>query len=94
MNMSSLKSFYNDVMIIIYRKILLIRLGRIYGQKKNLMGLYSRWGRGAGGGVLIFGRKNTSISNLLNLLFFLFSSVKNVFLEYIREERGLYTRVC
>ena len=31
-----------------YREILLIRPGRIYGQRRNLMGLYS--GEGGGGG--------------------------------------------
>ena len=48
MNMASLKSFYNDVMITIYCKIPLIGLGRICQQRKKLMGLYSRWGGGAG----------------------------------------------
>ena len=71
MNMSSLKSFYNDVMIIIYRKILLIRLGRIYGQKKNLMGLYSRWGRGAGGwGAYIREEKHFNFQPVKFLSFF------------------------
>ena len=41
--------------------------GLIYGQRTNLMGLYS--GEGIGG--LIFRRKNTSTCNLSNLLFFL-----------------------
>ena len=69
---------------IIYRKIPLIRPGRIYGQRTNLMGLYS-------GGLyprgLIFGRKKTSIWNLLNLLFFLFSSIKHVFRHFSRRAR-------
>ena len=60
------------IYIYIYRKILLIRPGSIYGQRTNLMGLYSRG--------FIFGRKNTSIWNLLKLLLsFLFSSRKLVF---------------
>ena len=42
------------------------------------MGIYSGWGEGGGG--RIFGRKNTSICNVLNvLLFFLFSIIKLVF---------------
>ena len=51
-----------------YREILLIRPGRIYGQRTNLMGLYLEGGLYTGG--LIFGTKNTSICNLLNLLLF------------------------
>ena len=47
-----------------YCKIPLIRSECIYGQRTNLMGLFS--------GVLIFRRKNNSICNLLNLLFFFF----------------------
>ena len=35
-----------------YRKIPLIRPGRIYGQRTNLMGLYS--GVGGGGGVVLY----------------------------------------
>ena len=65
-----------------YRKILLTRPGRVYGQRKSLMALYSGWGRRCliyGGGGLIFGRKNASICNLLNLFFFLFSCTKHVF---------------
>ena len=46
---------------------------------------------GAWGGALIhmglMGRKNTSISNLLNLIFFLFSSIKRVFLHFSRHAR-------
>ena len=53
---------------------------RIYVQRTDLMGLYS-------GGGLIFGRKNTSICNLLNLLFFLFSSIKHVFRHFSRRAR-------
>ena len=60
-----------------YRKILSIRPGRIYEQRTNLMGLYSRGLYTAGGG-LILRRKNTSICNLLNLLLiFLFSRFCN-----------------
>ena len=57
----------------IYRKIPLIRPGRIYGQRTNLMDLYSGGGGLVYGGGFIFGRKNNSICDLLNLLlFFLF----------------------
>ena len=47
-----------------YRKIPLIHPGRIYGQRTYLMGLHS------GRRGLIFGRKNTSNCNLLNIIFF------------------------
>ena len=47
-----------------YRKIPLIHSGRIYGQRTYLMGLHS------GRRGLIFGRKNTSNCNLLNIIFF------------------------
>ena len=60
---------------LVYRKIPLIRPRHIYGQRTNSMGLYS--GRRAYiRGGLIFGRKSTSICNLLNLLFFLFFQYK------------------
>ena len=60
----------------------LIRLGRIYGQRANLMGLYlaGKEGLYTGSGVrgFVFERKNTSNCNLLNiLLFFLISSFCN-----------------
>ena len=59
-------------MFLIYCKIPLIRPGCIYGQRTNLMDLY------LGNGGLKFGRKDTSICNLLNkLLFFLFSRICN-----------------
>ena len=63
----------------VYRKIPLIRSGCIYGQRTNLMGLYSGGGMGTHMlGGLIFGRKNTSICNLSNLLLlFLFSRFCN-----------------
>ena len=66
----------------IYRKIPLTRPGRIYGQNSNLKfdGPIFRWGRGR----LILGRKKTSIYNLLNLFFFLFSSIKHVFRHFSR----------
>ena len=68
-----------------YRKTQLICPGRIYGQRTNLMGLYS----GGGGGGLIFRRKNASICNLLNLLlFFLFFSIKLVFRHISRRARS------
>ena len=38
-------------------------------------------------GELIFGRKNTSICNFLNLLFFLFSSIKHVLWHFSRRAR-------
>ena len=37
---------------------------------------------------LILGRKYTSIYNLLNLLFLLFSSIKHVFWNFSRREKG------
>ena len=55
--------------------------------KKNLMGLYSEGGAYIQGGGLIFGGKNTSICNLLNFLFFLFSSIKHVFWHFERPAR-------
>ena len=42
--------------------------------------------RGEGGGI-IFGRKNTSICNMLKLLFFLFSSIKHIFRRFSRRAR-------
>ena len=48
----------------IFWKIPLICTGRTYGQRKHLTGLYS------GYGALIFGRKNASIWNPLNLFLF------------------------
>ena len=67
-----------------YRKIALIRPGRIYGQRTNLMGLYSEVG---GLETLIFGRNNTSICNLSNFLFFLCFSIKHVFWHFSRRAR-------
>ena len=58
--------YFSENVMKICRKIPLIHPGRIYGQRANLMGLYS--GRRGG---LLFGRKSTSICNLLNLLLFL-----------------------
>ena len=65
-----------------YRKIPLVRSGRIYQHKANLMRPYS--GRVAvEGGSLIFGRKNTSVCNLSNVLtFFLFFQYKARILTY------------
>ena len=54
-------------MLSAYRKILLMR---IYGQRKNLMGLY------CGGGDLYSGGKTLQFAILL---FVIFSSIKNVF---------------
>ena len=68
------KSTFNNFFLTKYRKIPLIRPGRMHGQRTNLMDLYSGWReltyiRGG----FIFGRKSTSICNLLDLLlFFLF----------------------
>ena len=68
------KSTFNNFFLTKYRKIPLIRPGRMHGQRANLMDLYSGWReltyiRGG----FIFGRKSTSICNLLDLLlFFLF----------------------
>ena len=68
------KSTFNNFFLTKYRKIPLIRPGRMHGQRTNLMDLYSAWReltyiRGG----FIFGRKSTSICNLLDLLlFFLF----------------------
>ena len=57
----------------LYRKIPLIRPRRIFGQRTNLMGLYS--------GAYIFERKNLSICSLLNLLsFFQYKARISVFL--------------
>ena len=39
------------------------------------------------GGGIIFGRKNTSIYNMLKLLFFLFSSIKHIFRRFSRRAR-------
>ena len=76
----------HNIFALKYREILLIRPGRIYGQRTNLMGLYLEGGLYTGG--LIFGTKNTSICNLLNLLlFFLFSSIKLVFWDISRHAR-------
>ena len=50
-----------------YHKILLISPGFIYGQRTNLMGLYS----GEGMGRAYIQEENTSTCNLLNLFFFL-----------------------
>ena len=58
----------------IYPKISVIRPGRIYGQRTNFMGLYMGLYSGDLNFALI-GRKNTSIWNLLNLLFFFFPSI-------------------
>ena len=68
------KSTFNNFFLTKYRKIPLIRPGRMHGQRTNLMDLYSGWReltyiRGG----FIFGRKSTSICNFLDLLlFFLF----------------------
>ena len=70
-----------------YRKIPLIPPGRAYGQRANLMGLYSGEGGGLYTGGLIFGRKNTSIFILLNLLFFLFPGIKHVFRHFPRRAK-------
>ena len=71
---------------IIYRKIPLICPGRIYRQRTNLTGLFS--GRRAYiRGGLIFGRKYTSICNLLNIIFFLSSSIKHVTRHFLRRAR-------
>ena len=45
------------------------------------------YGEGGGGGGIIFGRKNTSICNMLKLLFFLFSSIKHIFRRFSRRAR-------
>ena len=50
------------------------------------------WRSGVGliygeGGRIIFGRKNTSICNMLKLLFFLFSSIKHIFRRFSRRAR-------
>ena len=62
-----------------YQKIPLICPGDMYGQRINLMGLYL--------GGLILVRKKTSICNLLNLFFFLFSSIKHIFRHLSRHAR-------
>ena len=77
-------------LFVIYRKIPLIRPGCIYGQRTNFDGPIFVGGGGGliyGRGRLIFGRKNTSICDLLNLLFFLFSSIKHVFRHFSRRAR-------
>ena len=72
-----------------YRKILLIRPGRIYTDKwtkDKFDGSIFGWG-GLYSGRLILGRKNTSNCNLLNLLFSLFSSIKHVFWHFLHRTR-------
>ena len=67
------KSTFNNFFLTKYRKIPLIRPGRMHGQRTDLMDLYSGWRGAYIRGGFIFGRKSTSICNLLDLLlFFLF----------------------
>ena len=68
----------------IYRKIPLIRPGHIYGQRANLMGLYSG---GLYTGGLYWGRKNNSICILLTFVSFFQSSIKHVFRYFSRHAR-------
>ena len=55
-------------------------------RKIPLFGLYSEWGLLCRGRSLYSGEKN-SICNLLNLLFFLFSSIKHVLRHFSRRPR-------
>ena len=71
--------FFLTLFQVNYCKIPLIHPGRIYRQRINFMDLYLR---GLIYGWPIFARKNTSIWNLLNVLDFLFSSIKHVFLNF------------
>ena len=68
----------------IYRKIPLIRPGHIYGQRANLMGLYSG---GLYTGGLYWGRKNNSIRIFLTFVSFFQSSIKHVFRYFSRHAR-------
>ena len=63
--------------ILIYCKILLIHPGRTYRQRTNLMSLYLGGLIYGERGGLIFGRKNTSICNLLTYFSFFFFSLKH-----------------
>ena len=76
----------NQYVYMIYRKFPLIPTGCIQQPEDKFDALIFR---GEGGRqALIFGRKNTSSCNLLNvLLFFLFFSVKIVFRHILRHAR-------
>ena len=64
------KSIFNNFFLTKYRKIPLIRPGRMHGQRTNLMDLYSGWRALIYGGDLYSGGKALPFPDLL--LFFLF----------------------
>ena len=52
---------------------------RIYRRRSNFMALYLGGGGGLHAWGIIFERKNTSVCNLLKLLFFVFCCIKHIF---------------
>ena len=81
------RSKYNKKRCKLYGKISLIRPGRIYGQKTNLMNLCLGDGGLGWWGRLIYNRKYiwglyTPVYNLIKLRFFLFLPVEHVFWHF------------
>ena len=60
----------------VYRKIPLIRPGRIYGQRTYSIGLYSGWGGGAGAYIWEEKQVNLQLVTLTFLSFFPFFQYK------------------
>ena len=64
----------------------LLRPGRIYGQRTNLMGLYSRGGLHTGG-AYIREEKHFNVQSVTLTFLSFFSSIKNVFWHFSRRAR-------